>query len=486
MSTSSGDNATSPDEELPQSDPPQSPSGNSDDGQDAPRSSSWWNATKWFAATVWSFVRRQKVPAFLLFYRDHWREVVTYIRDGYSVPADSELWIRESDHSPGLYREGTTWDIDAASCCVICGASRETERRRVRSVVYDFDGMIYGVLAAILGAVVIWFATDSILIAIGVFIGGLWGARKLVVEEQVCMHCSVCPKHDGEEQSLLLRLKRETLIIELGSRKARLSFLRKSRETSGQNPWESHPAPGEEPDTALQTPPPRTVAPVLTMPLASSSDSEQDVDLPDPSAGDSRPNPTIPLPRIPLADLDNDDAPAEMRAFSLHSSDGQLVDGPIVSDSETEEPPVDHYFQADVLSEPEGERDSDVEDFEFQPAEPENVVIPVAPDQETIPLAGPVPHEAQTEDSWYCRIDGVEIGPVPLEQAQRLKTSGTLKATDAVRPASADDWAPPESLPAMTTASDSPSADDRTDVSGSDPWADHADDSSEPWDPWAE
>ena len=446
----------------------------------ASRGSSWVDTVKWCVLAAWGFTRRQKVPAFLKFYGEHWRDVLTYIGDGYSSPSDSELWIRESDPSPGLYREGAAWDIDAASCCVICGAGRETERRRVRSVVYDFDGMIYGVLAALLGAVVVWFATDSVLIAIGVFILGLWGARRLVVEEQVRMHCSVCPKHVGEEQSLYLRLKRETLIIELGSRKARLAFLRKSRESSGQNPWETPPPP-DDVSVPPATPKP-SAAPVATMPLASLSESDEDDQSEMSASGDARPDSSVPLPRIPLADLDDSEAPTGIHAFELHSSDGQSVDGPIVSDSAAEAFPVDHYFQ------PIESDDDDQEggDFEFQPAPVDNVVVPSSDGgSETIPLSGPVPPEAQTDGGWICRIDGVEIGPVPLEQALQLKAAGTLKASDAVRRAEERGWSGPEALPGNLPKPNRTTSPGKSTESDKGPWKEANDDPDELWDPWA-
>lgn len=476
--------------------PPESAQQDDTAGSNKSGEASAIDGAKRAAQSSWAFLRRQKVPAFLLFYYAHWRDVFTYIRDSFSSPADSELWIRDSDPSPGVYREGAAWDIDASSHCVICGAVRSTERHRVRSIVRDFDGMIYGVLAAILAAIVLWIATGSWLIAIGVLLTGLWGARRLVVEEQVRMHCSTCPKHEGEEQSLHLRLKRETLIIELGSRKARLAFLRKSREASGVNPWEADRS--SEPDDPASTAAPQQPAPppAVTLPLAGLAEAdEDDDDASGPTFSDvAPPAPTAPLPRIRLADTENE-SQVEFHTFDLHTADGQSVDQPLVSAGQKEESPVSHYFQPD--SSDAAPADPEVS---ARPAAPQlqsynadSVLIPASDNASgtiplsSIPLSSIPLHDEPSDGNWFCRIDGIEIGPVPLEKAQKLKSSGSLKSTDAVRREAETDWASPDTLPGLAPPHDNSVAEEEKPPGiNADPWSEKTDGAESVWDPWSD
>lgn len=442
--------------------------------------------------TTKRFIARQKIPLFLKFYGDHWQDILQHVRDGFSQPSDSELWIRGSDPSPGVFREEHAWDIEASNHCAICGRRTDEPRRRVRSVVRDFDGLVYGLAATVLVMIVMRFATGSSIIAVGTVFAGLWIARRLIVEEKVRLDCSTCADHAGREETLPLRLKRDTLIIELGGRKARLAFLRKLRDASTPGGWENLPPEMTDDESP--------VAPLaLTVPGGHEASSDADLDDSSMPVADTpfvpsrtdTPAADVP-PRIALADSD-DASPVEFRSFSLHESDGASIDAPIASSSQHDSEPPPHFFQPESAD----------QNGEIPPQAPAggnrdgytgSVLIPES-DGEAETFFVPSQQEPTSiPDGWYVRIDGVEIGPVPLEQVRKLKSSGTLKPTDLVRQEHESDWSGPNSVPAADgdpapKLPPAPPASDSKQTPGDspdDPWTEPKDEPDPPWDPWAE
>ena len=105
---------------------------------------------------------------------------------------------------------------------------------------------------------------------------------------------------------------------------------------------------------------------------------------------------------------------------------------------------------------------------------------------ETIPLAdGPVA-ASESDERWFVQIDGVEIGPVPLEQVHQLKAAGTLKPTDLVRREHEPDWSRSDSVSTPEALPSPPVPDGQEQPAAPNPWSEPTDDSDAPWDPWAE
>jgi len=446
--------------------------------------------------TAKRFVVRQKVPAFLLFYRDHWRELLQHVRDGLSQPTDNELWIRGRDPSPGVFREEHAWDIDAAHYCVICGRLTDEPRRRVRNVVRDFDGMVYGLLVTVVVMIVVRIATASYIAAVASLFMGLWCARRLIVEEKVRMDCSTCAEHTGREATLPLRLKRDTLIVELGGRKARTVFLRKLRDVSTSTGWEN-PAPATDRD---QSGFPTPVPPVPGGPDADRDSAAIDsstpplTDVPVNSSGAGLPVEAAPV-RIPLAESD-DSSPVEFRTFEVHDSDGVSVDAPLTSERESHSEPNSPYFKAGQIDGA-GSIDQSPTDADGTLQEPTdeerstpavgNVLFPDSENEtETIPLAARPETAAEPDRRWFLQIDGIEIGPVPLEQVHQLKAAGTLKRADLVRREGEADWSGSDSITAQEASTLPKSDDGKPQNPVADPWSKPIDGSDAPWDPWAD
>jgi hypothetical protein len=444
---------------------------------------------------VKGFISRQKVPAFLLFYRDHWRDLLQHVRDGLSQPTDNELWIRGSDPSPGVFREEHAWDIEAAHYCAICGRLTDEPRRRVRSVVRDYDGMVYGLLVTVVVMIVVRVATASSIAAVASLFMGLWCARRLIVEEKVRIDCSTCAEHAGREETLPLRLKRDTLIVELGGRKARLAFLRKLRDISGETGWDSQKHVTGRRQSSFTPPAP---------PLTGSDDAESDLadadhptgpltEIPLDSSGTDSAADEAPA-RIPLADSD-DSNPVEFRTFTVHDSDGASIDAPIASKQDSRSEPPSHYFQPRTIDTDEtGDSSSahrsttELTDDESDGSAVGNVLVPESEGPaETIPLVDGPAAASESDGRWFVKIDGVEIGPVPLEQVHRLKAAGTLKPTDLVRREHEPNWSRSDSISTPEASTPPPMSEDKVQQRpNADPWTEPTDDADAPWDPWAE
>jgi hypothetical protein len=432
-------------------------------------------------ASVKAFISRQKLPTFLVFYRDHWQDLLHHVRDGLSQPADNELWIRGSDPSPGVFREERAWDIDASIHCAICGRPTDEPRRRVRTVVRDYDGMVYALLVTVVVMIVVRIATASSIAAIASVFMGLWCARRLIVEEKVRIGCSTCADHAGREKTLPLRLKRDTLIVELGGRKARLVFLRKLRDASTSTEWESQaPTSGQRQSTI--TPP---ATPLSGADEADSDPADADVlagpltEIPSYASGTDLAAEEAPA-RIPLAESD-ESSPMEFRTFTMHDADGDSVDSPIASRHESGSKPPSHYFQSSA-------NNTDETGDESGQLAVDNVVTPEsAGPAETFSLGTDSAAASEPSGRWFAKIDGVELGPVPLEQVCRLKAAGTLKKTDFVRREHESTWSGPDSIPTPKASPPPPIPDDEEEQQAApDPWSAPTDDSDAPWDPWAE